>query len=391
MSWLNNMPGVKDIVYGLVTMPRRAKLKFTGAGVTVTDDGAQCVVTIPGGGGGGGGGYEEAEVVATGITGTLDNYNPSGWADATCLVLEGNGTINAFAAPGDGKPMFRRLLVTGTSSVISIAHEAASSTAANRVVCPSPYGSSLSRTITLFENMGAWLVYNVNESRWQLVVDSITDRHAVFPLYISGTSLLGPGAWLATSSVQVAASGPGPYVIQGITAPAASQYVKSGVKLVQFSIVATIKHEDVSAPATARFSVTSGADWVSAIGDYALMTYEVGVQRWVLHPLKTAAAPNPGTTNATARTFASSVTQTWTSGSATPTFTFSTGSAVNGVEETIFFPASTLTTITLSSDLDPTGTVTYTFDDALAAYVLHMKYLGTGPCIVSTMRKVTDL
>ena len=154
MSWLNNMPGVRDIVYGLVTMPRRSKLKFAGAGVTVADDGTQTVVTVSSGGGGGG--YSESEVSAT-VSGTLDNYAPSGWADCTSLVLTGTGTITGFAAPGAGKPVFRRIIVTGASEV-TIAHLAASSSAGNKIECPNPFDATLSYDVTLTRGSSSWIV-----------------------------------------------------------------------------------------------------------------------------------------------------------------------------------------------------------------------------------------
>lgn len=388
-GWLEKMPGIRDIVYGLVTMPRRSKLKFTGAGVSVADDGTQTVVTVSGGGGGGGG-YTESEVSDT-IAGTLDNYSPTGWADCTSLVLTGTGTITGFAAPGAGKPLFRRIVVTGASAV-TITHLGASSSVGNKVECPNPFDAALSYDVTLTRGSSAWIVYNTASARWQLVSLAGRDRYQSPPLYISGTAVVGISAWAGADNAVVTAAGPGPYVIQGLTAPSDTSGARGTLKLIRFAIACTIRHEDVTVGTAAnRVRVTTGADWTAAVDDLAILSYEMTLGRWVLHPLKPSSAPTPGTTNATARTFAANVMQVWTSGSATPTFTFSSGSAVNGVEEIIFFPASTLTSITLSSDLDPTGTVTYTFDDALSAYVLHMKYLGVGPCIVSTMRKVTDL
>lgn len=390
MGWLDNMPGVRDVVYGIVTMPRRAKLKFTGAGVTVTDDGSQCVVTIPGGGGGGGGGFTESEVTDT-VSTTLDNYNPTGWADCTSLVLTGTGTINGFAAPGAGKPFFRRVIVVDASSVVTIAHQAASSSSANRVECPNTFDSSLNYDVVMTRGSSAWLAYNTAKARWQVITLSGRDRYQSVPMFLSGTAVLGNGSWLGSDNVTLAAGGPGPYILQGLVAPMLNSGARGTVKLVRFAIAVTIRHEDGTVgTATSRINITTGADWAAASGDFALLSYDLSLGRWVMHPLKTSATPIPGTTSTTARTFAANTTSVW-NGSATPTITHTAGSAVNGVEEVIQFPASTLTTLTLSSDLDPTGTVTYTFDDALASYLLHMKYIGAGPCIVSTLRKVTDL
>jgi hypothetical protein len=79
-------------------------------------------------------------------------------------------------------------------------------------------------------------------------------------------------------------------------------------------------------------------------------------------------------------------------GSTTPSFTANLSGAADGATVTIFFPASLgLTTFTLSSDLDPTGTVAYAFDSGSAAYRLTAQYLADGPSIVCSLRKVTDL
>jgi hypothetical protein len=93
----------------------------------------------------------------------------------------------------------------------------------------------------------------------------------------------------------------------------------------------------------------------------------------------------------TALTFSANQRLIW-NGSTTPSFTYSSGSAIDGATITIFFPASLgLTSFTLSSDLDPTGTVAYAFDSGSAAYRFTAQYLADGPSIVCSLRKVTDL
>lgn len=388
-GWLEKMPGIRDIVYGLVTMPRRSKLKFTGAGVSVADDGSQTVVTVSGGGGGGG--YTESEVVDA-PTGTNDNYNPAGWADCTSLIVTSTTpvTITGFAAPGSGKPYFRRISFVGGAGSLTIAHMSSGSSAGNKVECPNPFDAALTYDVTLTKGSTAWITYNANNARWQLVSLSGRDRYQAPPMYFAGTAVVGSGGWLGADNAVVAAAGPGPYVMQGAVAPTPGS--RGSVKLLRFAIAATVKHEDGTVGTAAnRINVTSGGDWAASVGDFAILSYDAAATRWVLHPLKTAAAPVPGTTSAQARTYATTVVQTWTGGSATPTFTYSAGSAVNGAEETILFPASTLTSIAFSADIDPTGALAYAFDDSAAAYVFHSKFIGAGPCILATFRKVTDL
>jgi hypothetical protein len=96
-------------------------------------------------------------------------------------------------------------------------------------------------------------------------------------------------------------------------------------------------------------------------------------------------------TSVTARNFSQNRRETWNGGT-TPSFTYGGVGATDGCIETIFFPASLgLTTFTLSTDLDPTGTVAYAFDGGASAYLLTMQYFVTGPCVVCSLRKVTDL
>jgi hypothetical protein len=87
-------------------------------------------------------------------------------------------------------------------------------------------------------------------------------------------------------------------------------------------------------------------------------------------------------------TFAKSTRKNWTGGT-TLNLTYSAGAAVDGAEEVMFIPAGLLT-LTISSDLDPTGTVVYEFDGT-GAYEFSATFRSNGPHIVSVLRKVTDL
>jgi len=84
--------------------------------------------------------------------------------------------------------------------------------------------------------------------------------------------------------------------------------------------------------------------------------------------------------------FTASARLTW-NGSATPTFTVVTTSAIDGATRTIYFPAASLTSIAFDADLDPTGTLAYAFDDAAAAYELSVTWRVQG-YVVSSFKKI---
>jgi hypothetical protein len=138
------------------------------------------------------------------------------------------------------------------------------------------------------------------------------------------------------------------------------------------------------------FGTTSVALSATAPTTNQLLAYS-GSQIIGLDPGSVMSRMTASNSSTTALTFSANQRLIW-NGSTTPSFTFSSGSAVDGATITIFFPASLgLTTFTLSSDLDPTGTVAYAFDSGSAAYRLTAQYLADGPSIVCSLRKVTDL
>jgi len=104
----------------------------------------------------------------------------------------------------------------------------------------------------------------------------------------------------------------------------------------------------------------------------------------------TLVAPQTETTTTSGvLTFARSTRKRYTGGT-TLNLTFSAGSAVDGAEEVMFIPAGSVTTLTISSDLDPTGSVVFEFDGT-GAYEFAATYRSNGPHIISILRKVTDL
>jgi len=88
-------------------------------------------------------------------------------------------------------------------------------------------------------------------------------------------------------------------------------------------------------------------------------------------------------------TFTANARFSWT-GSATPSFTVSKTGAVDGCTIVIYFPGSSLTSVTFSTDIDPSQTLAYAFDDAAAAYVLVLTFVAQS-IVIPSFRKVTLL
>jgi hypothetical protein len=98
----------------------------------------------------------------------------------------------------------------------------------------------------------------------------------------------------------------------------------------------------------------------------------------------------PEGTTATVITCATPKRFTW-AGGLNPSFTASTTGAVDNNVVTYFFPAGSISSITFSTDLDPSQSVAYTFDSSLDSYIVTFQFFATGPCFVTSMRKATDL
>lgn len=250
---------------------------------------------------------------------------------------------------------------------------------------------------------------------------------------LSGTynALTGVG-FDSASSVNISAPGGPSITINGILAP--SSDVNGLIKLLRFaagSYTLTIAHNSGSAASGDKILCAGGHDIIGdgIVGDtYVSLTrvngnwhaskldrreLTFGVSRvalptaaptanYVMVSSSTSALSNvlPGTimprmsssnTSTTARNFSQNRRETWNGGTAV-SLTYGGVGAVDGCIETIFFPSSLgLVSFALSTDLDPTGTVAYAFDGGASAYLLTMQYFATGPCVVCSLRKVTDL
>lgn len=96
------------------------------------------------------------------ITANVDNYSPSGLADASVLRLNvtSNANMSGLSGGSDGREMV--VYCTG-SATLTLLHESGSSTAANRFVLPGD------ASMTLVKNQGAQFIYDATQSRWVCV------------------------------------------------------------------------------------------------------------------------------------------------------------------------------------------------------------------------------
>jgi hypothetical protein len=101
------------------------------------------------------------------LTGNVNDYGPSGSEDATVFRFDPNGgarTITGLSNGVGGRLLLICNLGTATGEAINLAHESASSIAANRIICPGV-------TTTEIRRGGACLLwYDSTSSRWRTVL-----------------------------------------------------------------------------------------------------------------------------------------------------------------------------------------------------------------------------
>jgi len=109
---------------------------------------------------------EWTELSPTALAAQADNYDPTSFGTAHVVRqdLTGSQTITGFSAPaGTDNRRFIVVNIDGASDVLTLAHEDASSTATNRILCPG--GTNL----TLNPGFSALLDYDVTSSRWRVL------------------------------------------------------------------------------------------------------------------------------------------------------------------------------------------------------------------------------
>jgi hypothetical protein len=120
------------------------------------------------------------DITPSALSGDVNDYNPTGWADASVIRLSTTGaprTITGLTGGTDGRVAI--LLNTDTTYYITLANEHASSTAGNRFAIGSNF--------PIPPNRGAKLIYDSTTARWRMM---LIHEHA---------NLIGTGAYTHTN------------------------------------------------------------------------------------------------------------------------------------------------------------------------------------------------
>lgn len=217
------------------------------------------------------------------ITGTNNNYNPTGFSAYTRIRQEnddGVTTITGLAAQDDGE---LRLLENLGPNPLVISHESASSTAANRVTCPG--GSDL----TVLANGAILFVYDGITSRWFIDAVSGVDNGTLASLRL--TPAQSPAALAAGSTNDYAPAGLSTTTIFRLTpdAGAAGSTLTGLVAQSTGSIRVlenlgvrslTLAHEDAGSAAANRFTCPGGTALEILTGGAAWAIYDGTTSRW---------------------------------------------------------------------------------------------------------------
>lgn len=105
-------------------------------------------------------------ITPSAATGTLNDYNPTGWSTAQIIRLDlsGNTTLNGLAGGVDGRIAIIFNLTSVSARYLAIAHEAGASTAANRITVP----GGVTRRL---QGQGSCVIlkYDGTTSRWRVI------------------------------------------------------------------------------------------------------------------------------------------------------------------------------------------------------------------------------
>ena len=133
------------------------------------------------------------------IAAQQNDYSPTGWNTAGIVRLDftGNQTITGFAAPTVGGTQLKYIVNADPGSdVLTIAHESASSTAANRVTGPS------GKNILIRPGAALLLMYDATSLRWR--VFGMGRHHALAPTTTTNNTI---PKWNGTNGDELVTSG----------------------------------------------------------------------------------------------------------------------------------------------------------------------------------------
>lgn len=130
MPFLNDLIGIHDLtVNGGAALPRRSTLNIVGTGVSAVDNpvAGTTDLTLPTSTGG-------VTITPPALTASTNNYGPANAATASVWRISSTGAVDLTGIDAGSSP--RPVLINIGSYTITLKHESASSTAANRFVGP---------------------------------------------------------------------------------------------------------------------------------------------------------------------------------------------------------------------------------------------------------------
>ena len=139
-----------------------ASLKIVGSELSASEVLAEYERTLApmfSGGAGGGGGVEESEITDS-LTGSVNNYSPTGWDTATVVLLDADGDYNITGFDAAATVIRKTIFNVDSTNSITIPDRSASSSAANRVA---------SGGIVLGPDDSIEIVYDSTNSLWRVV------------------------------------------------------------------------------------------------------------------------------------------------------------------------------------------------------------------------------
>lgn len=163
MPFLDDLIGIHDIIVnGGSTVPRRSVLNIVGTGVTATDNPVTGVtdLSLPTSTGG-------ATITPTILSGSVNNYAPSGSSTASVQRWSASSAVNVTGISSAGvtnSVALRPMLINIGSFTITLKHESASSSAANRIVGPG------NADYLLLAGATVELVRDTVSARWRVVL-----------------------------------------------------------------------------------------------------------------------------------------------------------------------------------------------------------------------------
>lgn len=105
-------------------------------------------------------------VAPAALAASQNDYSPTNLAVATTLRLDASAPVNVTGIALGASGRVLAVVNVSTANAITLTHEDAASTAANRLLLPS--GANL----TLPPNGAALLVYDATSSRWRVLASS---------------------------------------------------------------------------------------------------------------------------------------------------------------------------------------------------------------------------